>query len=42
MNKIQSKELTAFYRAYKKWLDEGAPNIEPIDFVRSGGFDHIL
>lgn len=25
----QSKELTEFYQAYAKWLDEGAPNWEP-------------
>ena len=23
MSKVQSKELTAFYRAYKQWLDDG-------------------
>lgn len=31
----QSKELTEFYRAYAKWLDEGAPHMQP--FVRDDG-----
>ena len=35
MSKVQSKELTAFYRAYKQWLDDGAPDSEP--FYRSCG-----
>lgn len=29
MSKVQSKELTAFYRAYKQWLDDGAPDKDP-------------
>ena len=35
MSKVQSKELTIFYRAYKKWLDEGAITAKP--FFRSCG-----
>lgn len=29
MSKVQSKELTAFYRTYKAWLDIGAPHMNP-------------
>lgn len=32
---VQSKELTYFYRQYKKWLDNGAPDKKP--FHRSVG-----
>ena len=32
---MQSEELTAFYRAYVKWLDDGAPDEQP--FFRSFG-----
>ena len=35
MSKVQSKELTAFYRAYKQWLDDGAFDGQP--FFRSCG-----
>jgi hypothetical protein len=31
----QSLELTTFYRAYAKWLDEGAPHEKP--FYRGNG-----
>ena len=34
------KELREFYRAYKKWLDAGAPNEEPFD--RSYGLCNAL
>lgn len=35
MCKVQSVGLTEFYRAYKKWLDEGSPDKRP--FWRSCG-----
>lgn len=37
---MQSEELTAFYRAYAEWLDDGAPNGQP--FFRSFGLCSAL
>jgi hypothetical protein len=36
----QSKELTAFYRAYAQWLDRNAPNLQP--FRRNEGLCRAL
>ena len=37
---MQSEELTALYKEYLKWLEQGAPDKEP--FFRDAGLCHNL